>query len=293
MNTNSMSYKCKNFLMFAGVTTIIFAAVVIIPFLYGLYLTFTSWDGVSANKPFVGIANYLSTFSDAAYWQALGRTLIYSLIAVVLVNVVAFTLAFLVTSGVKGQNFFRAGFFIPNLIGGIVLGYIWKFVFNRAFVAIGSALSIDAMSTSWLATTNGAMFCLIIVSVWQYAGYMMLIYVAGFMSVSEDVLEAARIDGCTNLQSIVHISVPLMVSSFVQCLFPTVTRCFMVYDVNLSLTNGEPFNSSVMAAMHVYNQAFTYKNYGTGQAEALILFIVCAVVGVLQVYIGKKAEVSA
>lgn len=293
MNTNSMSYKCKNFLMFAGVTTIIFAAVVIIPFLYGLYLTFTSWDGVSANKPFVGMANYLSTFSDAAYWQALGRTLIYSLIAVVLVNVVAFTLAFLVTSGVKGQNFFRAGFFIPNLIGGIVLGYIWKFVFNRAFVAIGSALSIDAMSTSWLATTNGAMFCLIIVSVWQYAGYMMLIYVAGFMSVSEDVLEAARIDGCTNLQSIVHISVPLMVSSFVQCLFLTVTRCFMVYDVNLSLTNGEPFNSSVMAAMHVYNQAFTYKNYGTGQAEALILFIVCAVVGVLQVYIGKKAEVSA
>ena len=293
MNTNSMSYKCKNFLMFAGVTTIIFAAVVIIPFLYGLYLTFTSWDGVSANKPFVGIANYLSTFSDAAYWQALGRTLIYSLIAVVLVNVVAFTLAFLVTSGVKGQNFFRAGFFIPNLIGGIVLGYIWKFVFNRAFVAIGNALSIDAMSTSWLATTNGAMFCLIIVSVWQYAGYMMLIYVAGFMSVSEDVLEAARIDGCTNLQSIVHISVPLMVSSFVQCLFLTVTRCFMVYDVNLSLTNGEPFNSSVMAAMHVYNQAFTSKNYGTGQAEALILFIVCAVVGVLQVYIGKKAEVSA
>ena len=293
MNTNSMSYKCKNFLMFAGVTTIIFAAVVIIPFLYGLYLTFTSWDGVSANKPFVGIANYLSTFSDAAYWQALGRTLIYSLIAVVLVNVVAFTLAFLVTSGVKGQNFFRAGFFIPNLIGGIVLGYIWKFVFNRAFVAIGNALSIDAMSTSWLATTNGAMFCLIIVSVWQYAGYMMLIYVAGFMGVSEDVLEAARIDGCTNLQSIVHISVPLMVSSFVQCLFLTVTRCFMVYDVNLSLTNGEPFNSSVMAAMHVYNQAFTYKNYGTGQAEALILFIVCAVVGVLQVYIGKKAEVSA
>lgn len=293
MNTNSMSYKCKNFLMFAGVTTIIFTAVVIIPFLYGLYLTFTSWDGVSANKPFVGMANYLSTFSDAAYWQALGRTLIYSLIAVVLVNVVAFTLAFLVTSGVKGQNFFRAGFFIPNLIGGIVLGYIWKFVFNRAFVAIGNALSIDAMSTSWLATTNGAMFCLIIVSVWQYAGYMMLIYVAGFMSVSEDVLEAARIDGCTNLQSIVHISVPLMVSSFVQCLFLTVTRCFMVYDVNLSLTNGEPFNSSVMAAMHVYNQAFTYKNYGTGQAEALILFIVCAVVGVLQVYIGKKAEVSA
>lgn len=293
MNTNTMSYKCKQFIMFAGITTVIFAAVVIVPFIYGLYLTFTSWDGVAKQKPFVGLANYISTFADAAYWEALGRTFLYSVIAVVLVNVVAFILAFLVTSGVKGQNFFRAGFFIPNLIGGIVLGYIWKFVFNRAFVALGETLSVGVLSTSWLATTSGAMLCLIIVSVWQYAGYMMLIYVAGFMSVSRDVLEAARIDGCTNMQSIVSISVPLMTASFVQCLFLTITRCFMVYDVNLSLTNGEPFNSSVMAAMHVYNQAFKYKNYGVGQAEALILFIVCAVVGVLQVYIGKKSEVSA
>lgn len=293
MKTNTMSYKCKQFLMFAGVTTAVFVAVVIVPFIYGIYLTLTSWDGVSKEKPFVGLANYVATFADGAYWQAMGRTFLYSVIAVVLVNVVAFVLAFLVTSGVKGQNFFRAGFFTPNLIGGIVLGYIWKFVFNRAFVALGTSLSIGPLSSSWLATTGGAMLCLIIVSVWQYAGYMMLIYVAGFMSVSEDVLEAARIDGCTNTQSIVYVSVPLMMSSFVQCLFLTVTRCFMVYDVNLSLTNGEPFNSSVMAAMHVYNQAFTYKNYGTGQAEALILFIVCAVVGVLQVYIGKKAEVSA
>ena len=279
--------------MFAGVSTAVFAAVVIIPFIYGLYLTFTSWDGVSKQKPFVALENYMATFADTAYWQALGRTMIYSVIAVILVNVVAFILAYMVTSGVKGQNFFRAGFFIPNLIGGIVLGYIWKFVFNRAFVALGESLSIGFLSTSWLATTNGAMLCLIIVSVWQYAGYMMLIYVAGFMSVSAGVLEAASIDGCNDVQTIWYISVPLMVSSFVQCLFLTITRCFMVYDVNLSLTNGEPFNSSVMGAMHVYNQAFTYKNYGTGQAEALILFIVCAVVGVLQVYVGKKAEVSA
>ena len=279
--------------MFAGVTTLIFAAVVIVPFIYGLYLTFTSWDGVSRSKPFVGFANYIATFQDSAFWAALGRTFIYSFVAVILVNVVAFILAYLVTRGVKGQNFFRAGFFVPNLIGGIVLGYVWKFVFNRALVAIGESLSVGALSTSWLSTPNGAMACLIIVAVWQYAGYMMLIYVAGFMSVSNDVLEAAKIDGCTDFQTIVHISVPLMVSSFVQCLFLTITRCFMVYDVNLSLTKGEPFNSSVMAAMHVYNQAFTYKNYGTGQAEALVLFIVCAVVGVLQVYIGKKAEVSA
>jgi raffinose/stachyose/melibiose transport system permease protein len=293
MKRNTMSYKVQQFLMFAGVAAVLFCAVVVIPFVYGIYLTLTSWDGIAKTKPFVGLANYVEAFKDVAYWQALGRTAIYSIFAVVLINVVAFALAYLVTSGIKGQNFFRAGFFVPNLIGGIVLGYIWKFVFNRALVALGQSLSVGFLSTSWLATTNGAMLCLIIVSVWQYAGYMMLIYVAGFMSVSNDVIEAAKIDGCTNMQTIVHISVPLMVSSFVQCLFLTITRCFMVYDVNLSLTNGEPFNSSVMAAMHVYNTAFTYKDYGTGQAEALVLFIVCAVVGVLQVYIGKKAEVSA
>ena len=286
MNQNTMSYKVKQYLMFAGPGTILFLCVVIIPFLYGLYLTLTSWDGVSAVKPFVGLANFAAAFADGDYWKAMGRTIIYSVFAVILINIVAFALAYLVTTGVKGQNFFRAGFFVPNLIGGIVLGYVWKFVFNRAFVAIFGG-------TSLLSTTNGAMFCLILVSVWQYAGYMMLIYVAGFMSVSTEVKEAAMIDGCNSSQAMWHVTIPLMRSSFVQCIFLSITRCFVVYDVNLSLTNGEPYGSSVMAAMHVYNQAFTYKNYGLGQAEALILFLVCAIVGITQVMVGKRGEVEA
>lgn len=292
MNKNTMSYKTKQFLMFAGPAAFLFIMTVIFPFIYGLYLTFTSWDGVSVSKPFVGVSNYLSAFRDVYYWRAIGRTLIYSLFAVILVNVVAFFLAWLVTRGVKGQNFFRAGFFIPNLIGGIVLGYVWKFVFNRAFVAIGTGITGGPIA-SLLSTTEGAMFCMILVSVWQYAGYMMLIYVAGFMSVPDSLREASLIDGCTDHQAMRHVIIPLMRSSFVQCIFLSITRCFMVYDVNLSLTNGEPYNSSVMAAMHVYNKAFTYKDYGTGQAEALILFIICAVIGITQVYVGQKNEVSA
>ena len=293
MKKNTMSYKIGQYTIFAGPATILFIGVVVLPFIYGLYLTFTSWDGVSVEKPFVGLENYIAAAQDAVFWQALGRTAFYTVIAVIFVNLVAFGLAYLVNSGIKGQNFFRAGFFIPNLIGGIVLGYVWKFVFNRALVSIGQAISFGPLSTSWLATPDGAMLCLIIVSVWQYAGYMMLIYVAGFMSVSKSLMEAAEIDGCTQSQATFYVTVPLMRSSFVQCLFLTLTRCFMVYDVNLSLTKGEPFGSSVMAAMHVYNQAFTYRRYGTGQAEALILFIVCAVVGITQVYIGKKGEVEA
>ena len=292
MKQDSLSYKIKQYLMFAGPGTVLFLGVVIVPFLYGLYLTFTSWDGVSLSKPFVGLQNFADAFKDTTYWQAMGRTVIYSIFAVILINIVAFGLAYLLTSGIKGQNFFRAGFFVPNLIGGIVLGYVWQFVFNRAFVAIGKALG-NAGAVSLLSTPNGAMFCLILVSVWQYAGYMMLIYVAGFMSVSNDVKEAAMIDGCTPSQAMWNVTVPLMRSSFVQCIFLSITRCFVVYDVNLSLTKGEPFGSSVMAAMHVYNQAFTYKNYGLGQAEAVILFLVCAIVGVTQVMVGKKGEVEA
>lgn len=287
MKQKSTSYKIKQYLMFAGPGTLLFLGVVIVPFLYGLYLTLTSWDGISSTKPFVGLANFAAAFQDTAYWQAMGRTAIYSIFSVILINIVAFGLAYLVTSGVKGQNFFRAGFFVPNLIGGIVLGYVWKFVFNRAFVAIAGAIA-GGTAPSLLSTPNGAMFCLILVSVWQYAGYMMLIYVAGFMSVSKDVQEAAMIDGCNSMQTMRNVTIPLMRASFVQCLFLSIIRCFVVYDVNLSLTRGEPFNSSVMAAMHVYNQAFTYKNYGLGQAEALILFLVCAIVGVTQVMIGKK-----
>ena len=289
---NTTSYKLKQYLMFAGPGTILFLAVVIVPFIYGLYLTLTSWDGTSLSKPFVGLENFANAFKDTTYWQAMGRTMIYSIFAVIFINIVAFALAYLVTSGVKGQNFFRAGFFVPNLIGGIVLGYIWQFVFNRAFVAIGNAIS-SGTTVSLLSTPNGAMLCLILVSVWQYAGYMMLIYVAGFMSVSKDVQEAAMIDGCTPSQAMKNVTIPLMRSSFVQCIFLSITRCFVVYDVNLSLTKGEPFGSSVMAAMHVYNQAFTYKNYGLGQAEAVILFLVCAIVGVTQVMVGKRGEVEA
>ena len=266
---------------------------VLVPAVKGFYYSFTDWNGIGKNAVFVGISNYGKLLSDSRFWNSFLFTFVFALCSVICINAVGFGLAVLVTNKIKGANLARTVFFMPNLIGGIVLGYVWKFVFNRAFVSIGKAVSIGALSNSWLATPSGAMACLIIVSVWQYAGYMMLIYVAGFMSVPKSLKEAAQIDGCTSFQATVNIIIPLMRASFVQCLFLTITRCFMVYDVNLSLTKGEPFNSSVMAAMHAYNQAFTYKNYGLGQAEALVLFIVCAIVGVTQVYSGKKGEVAA
>ena len=193
MNKKNESLKNTGlFLAFAGPAVFAFMAVVIIPFLYGFYLTFTSWDGLSKSKPFVGLANYAEVFKDTGFWQALGLTLIYVVVSVVLVNVVAFLLALLVTGKLRGKKFFRAGFFVPNLIGGIVLGYIWQFIFKTILVYIGKNAGIGFLSKSWLSSPVPAFIALIIVTVWQLSGYMMLIYIAGLTSVSADLREVPR-----------------------------------------------------------------------------------------------------
>lgn len=290
---NSKLNSIGTFLVFAGPASLAFLAVVIVPFLYGLYLTFTSWDGISKAKPLVGLKNYQAVFADSSFWQSLGLTILYVAISVVLVNVVGFLLALLVTGKIRGRNFFRAGFFTPNLIGGIILGYIWQFVFKQILVFIGKSTGIGFLEKSWLSAPVTAFAALVIVTIWQFSGYMMLIYIAGLTGVSQDLREAAKIDGCTESQATRYIVLPLMRSSFTICLFLTITRCFMIYDVNLSLTEGGPYNSTTMAAMYVYDKAFQSKEYGVGQTEAIILFIITAVIAVSQAMLSKRKEVEA
>ena len=285
--------KGKDFCIFALPGMFCFLAVVIIPFLYGVYLTFTDWNGVSQTKNFIGLANFAGVMQDRQFWSSLLLTFKYVIVVVILVNVVAFAIAYLLTRGMKGQNFFRAGFFTPNLIGGIVLGYIWQFVFSRVFVNIGESTGWKLFEISWLSDPDKAFAALVLVSVWQLSGYMILIYVAGFMGLSEDVMEAASIDGASGWVKLKHIILPLMMSSITICLFLTLSRAFMVYDMNLSLTSGGPYGTTEMAAMHVYDTAVTTRRYGVGQAEAFILFLVVACISGLQVYLTKKQEVEA
>ncbi|MCI8931553.1 MAG: sugar ABC transporter permease [Lachnospiraceae bacterium] len=289
----NMLYKTLWFTGFAGPAAICFVLVMLIPFIYGMYLTLTDWNGISAEKVFVGVENYKAIFRDGPFWHSLVLTVAYSAVSVILINFMAFVLAYLVTSGVKGQNFFRAGFFTPNLIGGLVLGYIWQFIFARAMVTAGQNLNICFLSSSWLSDPVKAMAALVIVSVWQNSGFMMLIYIAGLTSVPKELTEAGVIDGCGKKQLLCHVILPQMVSSFVICLFLSITRCFMTYDLNLSLTDGGPFGSTQMASMYVYQKAFVSKNYGLGQTEAVMLFLVCAAVSIIQVLIGKRNEVEA
>ena len=283
----------KEFCMFALPGLFCFLAVVIVPFIYGVYLTLTDWDGVASVKNFVGLENFGGVMRDSQFWTSLLLTFKYVVFVVVIVNVIAFAIAYLLTRGIKGQNFFRAGFFTPNLIGGIVLGYIWQFVFSRVFVSIGETTGWKLFEASWLSDPTNAFVALVVVSVWQLSGYMILIYVAGFMGLSEDVMEAASIDGASGWMKMRKIVLPLMMSSITICLFLTLSKAFMVYDVNLSLTSGGPYGTTQMAAMHVYEKAFTSRQFGVGQAEALILFIVVACISGLQVYLTKKQEVEA
>ncbi|RHR10129.1 sugar ABC transporter permease [Pseudoflavonifractor sp. AF19-9AC] len=283
----------KDFCGFALPGMFCFFAVVIIPFLYGVYLTLTDWNGVSSVKNFVWFDNFASVLKDTQFWSSLLLTFKYVIFVVVIVNVLAFGIAYLLTRGIKGQNFFRAGFFTPNLIGGLVLGYIWQFVFSRVFVGVGEATGWSLFEISWLSDPSLAFAALVLVSVWQLSGYMILIYVAGFMGLNQDVMEAASIDGATGWVKLKSIILPLMMSSITICLFLTLSRAFMVYDVNLSLTAGAPYGTTEMAAMHVYEKAFTSRQFGVGQAEALILFVIVAIISGIQVYITKRQEVEA
>lgn len=280
-------------IMFASPGLFFFSMVVLVPFIYGFYLTLTNWNGVAANKVFVGLVNYKTTVSDPEFWNSMLLTLKYVFWVVLLVNILGFILGYLLTNGLKGQNFFRSGFFTPNLIGGIVLGFIWEFLFSRVFVAIGKTTGFQNLASSWLSSPNTAFWALVIVTVWQLVGYMMLIYISGFTSMSRDVLEAASIDGATGMNRVKNIIFPLMMPSVVICTFLTLSRAFMVYDINLTLTKGGPFMSTVLVAMHVYNKAFTERLYGVGQAEALFLFLVVAIISVIQVRAGRSREVEA
>ena len=290
MNTKR---KGKDFCIFALPGLFCFLAVVIVPFLYGVYLTLTDWNGVSSVKNFVGLKNFAAMAKGAQFWSSLVLTFKYVIAVVVLVNVLAFLIAYLLTRGFKGQNFFRAGFFTPNLIGGIVLGYIWQFVFSRVFVSIGEATDWNLFEISWLSKPNTAFAAMVLVTVWQLSGYMILIYVAGFTGLDTEVMEAASIDGASGWKKMKNIILPLMMPSITICLFLTLSRAFMVYDVNLSLTGGAPYGSTEMAAMHVYEKAFTSRQFGTGQAEAIVLFLIVACISGIQVYITKKKEVAA
>lgn len=281
----------QSILQFVGFglpASFIWLAVVIIPFLYGIGITFTDWNGLSMDINFVGFENYAAVFSDSTFVSAFLKTVVYVFFTVIASNVIAFFLALAVTSGIKGQGLFRTGFFTPNIIGGIILGYIWNFIFSYAITDLGKSLGVEWLSTSWLTNPTRALAALIIVSSWQLSGYLMVIYIAGLTNIPSELMEAGQIDGANAWQVIKHIKIPLVTNSITICTFLAISRSFMSFDMNLSLTAGGPYKSTELIAYKIYQTAFTSMEFGKGQAQAIVLFVIVAVISLLQVYLTRK-----
>ncbi len=272
------------FWIFVSPVLLALILVIGIPFLLGLYYSFTDWDGI-VKPAFNGIKNYLAIFSDGQFLSSLIFTVKFAVVSIILINAIGLALAMLVTQKIFGSNFFRTVYFMPNLIGGLILGFIWQFIFVDIFPAMGLK--------GWLSTTSTGFWGLILLTIWQMAGYIMVIYIAYLQNVSQEVIEAADVDGVNPWQKFIHIIFPLIAPGFTVSMFMTLSNSFKLYDQNLSLTGGAPYKSTEMVAMNIVNTAFAQKAMAYAQAKSVIFLLIVVTISVLQTYYNKKREVEA
>ena len=255
----------------------------IIPFVMGVYLSFCKFKTIT-NAQFVGLENYIKIFADKDFVNAFGFTLKFSVVSIITINVFAFILALALTRKIKGTNLFRTVFFMPNLIGGIILGYIWQQMINAVLLKYETTLVANPTYGFW---------GLVILMNWQMIGYMMIIYVAGLQNVPTDLIEAAQIDGATSLQTLFKVKIPMVMPSITICLFLTVSNSFKLFDQNLALTAGAPSKKTAMLALDIYNTFYGRNGYeGVGQAKAVLFFIVVAVIALGQLVLTRRKEVE-
>ena len=281
------------FLVFVVPTLIAFMIVFIYPFFQGIYLSFCKFRTTS-NATWVGFDNYIKAFQNESFIRSFWFTALFVVVSVILINAIAFFVAYALTLGIRGSNVFRTVFFMPNLIGGIILGYIWKLIFDGILQNFGTNIVLDA---------NFGFWGLIILMCWQQAGYMMIIYIAGFQSVPSDLYEAAKIDGANKKQLLTNVTLPMMAPSITICTFLTLTNSFKLFDQNLALTGGAPgvlsetsgtmIYQTQMMALNIYNTFYANQNSrGVGQAEAVIFFVIVVIIALAQLYFTRKREVQ-
>ncbi|BAH17061.1 MULTISPECIES: carbohydrate ABC transporter permease [Macrococcoides] len=287
-----MKTKSLAFWLFLLPVLVALFMVIIIPFIYGIYYSFTNWNGdISQTPGFVGFQNYVDLLKDDTFINALMFTFKYSIAAIFVINFIGLSLALIVTSKIKSKNLLRTVFFMPNLIGGLILGFIWQFIFTKVFAMIGEAIGSTALQ-GWLSDTHTGFWGMVILSTWQMAGYIMIIYIAYLENVPDDLLEAAEIDGANAWQRFKNITFPMVAPAFTVCMFLTLSGAFKIYDQNLSLTNGGPGNSTKMLAMDIVDTAFKMNHMGEAQAKAVVFFLIVTVISLTQVYYNKKREVE-
>ena len=274
----------KYFPVFVLPTLLAFTIGFIVPFIMGVYLSFCKFTTVTDAK-FVGLQNYVKIFTeDGTFGHALWYTTAFTVVSVVLINVIGFAVALLLTKKIKGTNIFRTVFFMPNLIGGIILGYVWQLLLNGLLLQINKTLTYSSVYGFW---------GLVIMMCWQQIGYMMIIYIAGIQNIPGELIEAAQIDGANKGQLLKHVIIPMVMPSITICTFLTLTNSFKLFDQNLALTNGEPSNMSEMLALNIYNTFYGRTGWeGVGQAKAVIFFILVGAIAMIQNRLTRSKEVQ-
>lgn len=274
----------KYFPIFVLPTLAAFLVAFVVPFFLGLYLSFCKFTTVTDAR-WVGFRNFRNIFLDNSFTSSLLFSTVFTVVNVVLINLLAFAVAYVLTRGLRGSTFFRTVFFMPNLIGGIVLGYIWQIIFNGILVRFSLTLTSNMKFGFW---------GLVILSNWQLIGYMMVIYIAGLQTIPRDLTDAALVDGATHMQGLRHVMLPMMMPSITINLFLTLTNSFKMFDQNLALTNGAPANETRMLALNIYDTFYARMGWeGVGQAEAVIFFLIVAAISLTQLYLTRRNEVEA
>jgi raffinose/stachyose/melibiose transport system permease protein len=285
--------EIRNDIAFIGPGFIFFAGIVLISFVLGIYYSFTEWNGVDAEAVWVGTRNYVEIFDgDKQAGISAWFTARFTVVSVVFANLLAFVLALALTRALKSANVLRTIIFLPNIIGGIILGFVWRFIFVNSFETIGELTGIGFFALPWLGTAFTGFWGSIIVFLWQRTGYLMVIYVAALVSINEDLIEAARIDGATWYQELFRIVIPLVVPAVTVCIFLALSWTTKMFDVIFALTQGGPYGSTETFAMNIYYEAFSSNNYGLGSAKAIIFFLVVGLISTAQVLITKRWEVE-
>ena len=255
----------------------------VIPFIEGIYLSFCKFTTIK-DAEFVGMSNYIDALKDTTFTGSFRFTALFAIVTLVLINVLAFLIALALTQNIKGTNIFRTVFFMPNLIGGIVLGYVWQLIFDAIFARFGLALKLSEILGFW---------GLVILICWQQIGYMMIVYIAGLQAIPGDIMEAAMIDGANRSQRLFRITIPNMMPSITICTFLTITNSFKLFDQNLALTGGEPLHKTEMMALNIYQTFYGRTGYeGVGQAKAVLFFLLVVVIGLLQLRLTREKEVQ-
>ena len=287
-----MRRKQTGFWLFILPALFAFVLVVLVPAVKGFYYSFTDWNGIGKNAVFVGISNYGKLLSDSRFWNSFLFTFVFALCSVICINAVGFGLAVLVTNKIKGANLARTVFFMPNLIGGILLGFTWQFIFVSIFEAIGKNTGMTWLQ-GWLSDQKTGFIGMLIVLTWQLAGYMMIIYIAGIQNIPGELIEAAKMDGANSWQLLKKVTIPMVMPSITICTFLTLTNGFKLFDQNLALTNGGPDKMSEMLALNIYYTFYGRTGWeGVGQAKAVIFFIIVGVIALIQNKLTTSKEVQ-